>query len=79
MIKALVGIGDIHLRKKDFFEVGIEKFEKWFDETFPNEAKENTEIILAGDIFDKIALLPSVAAEAVKLSNLFFKKAKTAL
>lgn len=76
MIKALVGIGDIHLRKKDFFEVGIEKFEKWFDETFPNEAKENTEIILAGDIFDKIALLPSVAAEAVKLSNLFFKKAK---
>ena len=53
MIKALVGIGDIHLRKKDFFEVGIEKFEKWFDETFPNEAKENTEIILAGDIFDK--------------------------
>ena len=77
MIKALLEIGDLHLRKKDFFEVGFKKFSEWFDNTFPDEARENTEIILAGDVFDKIALLPSVAAMAVELSNLLFKKAKT--
>jgi DNA repair exonuclease SbcCD nuclease subunit len=77
VIKVLGGIGDIHLRKKNFFEVGFKKFTNWLDETFPDEMRENTEIFLAGDVFDKTTLLPDVAAMAVELSNLLFKKAKT--
>lgn len=77
MQKLLIGIGDIHLRNKAYYQEGLAKFANWFDSKFPDNFKNNTEIILAGDIFNKVSMLPSTAARAIDLFNLFYKKAST--
>lgn len=77
MIKTLIGIGDIHLRNKNFYRVGFKAFLDWFDKKFPDEARDSTEILLAGDVLNKVSMLPLVAASTVELFEVFHKKAKT--
>lgn len=76
MIKTLIGIGDVHLRSKKFYKVGFKAFLDWFDKKFPDSEKETTEILLAGDVLNKVSMLPYVAASTVDLFKVLHKKAK---
>src|SRR5574344_572623 len=76
MTKALIGIGDIHLRSKNYYKTGLKAFLDWFNKTFPDERREETEIVIAGDVLNKVAMLPFVAASTVNLFETLHKKAK---
>lgn len=76
MTKALIGIGDIHLRSKNYYKAGLKAFLDWFSKTFPDERREETEIVIAGDVLNKVAMLPFVAASTVNLFETLHKKAK---
>ena len=77
MIATLLEIGDIHCRKSSFYSEGIKSFEEWFDKKFSDSARESTEIVIAGDFMHSIMFLPTAAAEACNLVNLFKRKAST--
>lgn len=73
----LMGIGDIHLRDKAFYKKGIDGFLQWFDSKIPDTKKDCTEIMIAGDIFDRISLLPETSALAIKFFDVLRRKAST--
>lgn len=50
----MLHLGDIHSKYAPYYNYGIDKFTKWLDATLPDAGKENTEIILAGDMLDKV-------------------------
>lgn len=75
MKKQIIGIGDIHLRSKGFYRLGISRFFNWIDKTLPSSEKEFTEILLAGDVLNKVTMLPEAAGLAVKLLKLLKTKA----
>lgn len=76
-MKILMGIGDIHLRDKPFYKKGLNNFLEWFDSKIPDNKRDCTEIILTGDIFDKISLYPETSALAIKFFKTLHKKAST--
>lgn len=73
----LIGIGDIHLRDSDFYTVGFSNFLKWFKQTIPDSFKDSTEIILAGDVLNKITMSPIVGSLAIQLFSTLHQKAST--
>lgn len=77
MKKILVGIGDAHLRNRAFYKKGLRDFINWIDQTLPDSKKEDTEIVLAGDVLHRIYMLPTVSALALELFEMLHKKAST--
>jgi hypothetical protein len=76
-MRTLVGIGDIHLRNKSFYKMGLKSFLTWLDKTLPDDKRDSTEILLAGDILNKVNMLPFAAASTVTLMELLHRKAST--
>lgn len=77
MIKSLIGLGDVHLRNEDFYMTGLKGFSEWFDKKFPDSGKDSTELVLAGDVLNKVLMLPRVGASAIDLFALLHRKAST--
>ena len=77
MKKILVGLGDAHLRNRAFYKKGLKDFIEWIDKTLPDSKKEDTEIVLAGDVLHRIYMLPLVSALALDLFAVLHKKAAT--
>ena len=77
MKKILVGIGDAHLRNRAFYKKGLKDFINWIDQILPDSKKEDTEIILAGDILHRVYMLPLVSALALDLFEILHRKAST--
>lgn len=72
----IIGIGDIHLRSKSYYKVGFNQFLNWIDTTLKNEDKSSTEILIAGDILDKVTILPYAAALTVDFFRMLKQKAE---
>lgn len=77
MVCSLVGLGDIHTRNKPFYRYGFKEFLKWLDQKFPDESKETTEFFLAGDILNKVSMVPPTSADLIELDKVLKRKART--
>lgn len=71
-----IGIGDLHLNsKKQFYKTAVYKFFEWLEATTFNHSKrEETCVVLSGDIFNSVNICSSDAALFIKFINILSKK-----
>lgn len=77
MTPILIGLGDIHIRKEDWYMEGFNSFIEYIDHTLPDSAKSYTEVFLPGDIAENIFLLPITSAMITRFIHILQKKAST--
>lgn len=75
-MKVLLNLGDPHLKYEPYYNYGLGRFIEWFDRTFPDKARDITEIFLAGDTLDKVTGTSSQEANAYPFISVLKKKAK---
>ena len=76
MANVLLHLGDIHSKYSPYYNYGINKFIKWLDATLPEAGRESTEIILAGDMLDKVTGESSHASAMAPIVDVLKRKAK---